>query len=317
MLLAAAVVAASAVLGVPAAGARAGAAKAEADVAVTRVQINRGYVVVTPNGKALAIGVTVSVRNVGHATAPATVTRILLVQNGHQLDHQDVHAGGLAPRQATTQIVIFRGVEPALGFIHAIGHADFGFKVAGAFANDIKLSSPTPVIAQRWRAEPMEVEVHSPGPTFGSTEDDFTSGAGSIVFRFSHVAGGPARFVYGASGAVKETATFSGDCTGEGEQSASRNHWGQDSGLFISQSLKEYEATVRASLATPFTIGMTCQDIPATVPKTVRFHDLLTRTVASTAPLPMSPAAHQLTGTASLGTLFPIRYDWTLAADVP
>jgi hypothetical protein len=316
-LVAVAVVAASAVVGAPAAGAKTATAKAEADLAVTRVKISRSFVVVPPNGKVPEIGVTVSVKNVGHATAPETVTKVELIQNGHELDHKEVQAGRLPAGQATTQIAIFRGVEPALGFLHAIGHADVTLKVAGAFANDIKLSAPTPVIAQRWRAEPIEVEVHLPGPTFGSTEDDLTSGAGTIVFRFSRVAARPARFVYTASGAVHQTATLSGECTGEGEQSVSMNRWGQDSGLFISTSLKEYEATVRASLAKPFTIGTTCTDIPATVPATVRFHDLLTRTGASAAPVPMSPTTHHLTGTATLGTLFTLRYDWDLAADVP
>lgn len=316
-LLAVAVVAASAVIGVSAAGAKAAAAKAGADLAVTRVKINRTYVVVPPNGKAPAIGVTVSVRNVGHATAPASVTDVALIQNGKVLDHVEVPAKGLAPRQATTPIVIFRGVEPSLGFLHARGHADVTFQVAGAFANDIKLSSPVPVIAQRWRADGMDAQVHLPGPTFGTTEDDFTTGASTIVFRFSHVAARPARFVYTASGAVDQTATFSGACRGEGEQSSSMSRWGQDSGLSISMSLKEYEATVRASLAKPFTIGMSCTDIQATVPATVRFHDLLTRTSTSAGPLPMSPTARQLTGNAQLGTLFTIRYDWDLDADVP
>ncbi|HUO70466.1 MAG TPA: hypothetical protein VMU39_06800, partial [Solirubrobacteraceae bacterium] len=72
---------------------------------------------------------------------------------------------------------------------------------------------------------------------------------------------------------------------------------------------------VRASLAKPFTIGETCTDIPATVPKTARFHDLLTGIGA--ARLSMLPTARRLNGSVSTGTISSLTYSWTIVADLP
>jgi hypothetical protein len=313
-LIAVGAVVASAVIAVPGAGATKPAPKAEPDLAVNHVTIPQGYVVVEHNGRAAPIHVRVSLKNVGHARAPASTTSILLLQNGRRIDRQEVPAGPLAPGHATTQIAIFRGVEPALGHLHGGAIADPA--VHGTFDNDSKTSDPVPVIARRWRANGLEVDVHSPALTIGSTEDENTSGGGGgIVFTFSHVGAG--RFVYTASGTVVDTATFSGECTGEGDTSATKPRWGGDSALSISTSLKQYQATLRASLAAPFTVGVSCHDIAATVPMTVRFHDLFTRTKTSTGPLPMSPTEHHLVGNADVGSLFTFHYGWDLAADVP
>ncbi|HEY1567489.1 MAG TPA: hypothetical protein VGF68_10745 [Solirubrobacteraceae bacterium] len=316
-LTAVALVVASAVVVVPAANAKGPAPAAKPDVAVTSVKIGRPYVLVASDGKAPEIGVRVVVRNVGHAAAPPSVTKVALIQHGREIDHQEVSADRILAGHAITQIAIFRDVESALGFLHALAHADANVEVGGGgFANDLKLSSKVPVIARRWLARGMEVEEKVPGFGFGGDEDDDTETT-AVTFNFSHVASHPARFVYTASGEVTETTTVSGQCTAEGGMNASMTPWGRDSGLFISTSLTSYQATVRASLAAPFTIGETCQDEPVTVPRTVRFHDLLTSITSGGAPLSMSPTERKLHGHVSSGAISSLTYTWTILADVP
>ena len=74
---------------------------------------------------------------------------------------------------------------------------------------------------------------------------------------------------------------------------------------------------MRASLAPPFQIGVTCEGIPATQPLTVRFHDLLTAIASGGAPLPMHPTDARLTGHASSGAISSVNYTWTIVADLP
>ncbi len=308
-LIAVALVAASVAIAAPAVGAKQAVARAVPELTVTKVTISRPYVVVAPNGKALSFGVSVSLKNAGHGAAPASTTTILVIQDGSPIARDKVRAGPLAPGHATTQIAIFRDVEAGLGFLHAEGVAEGRLHPTP--------SSPVPVIAQRWRADQMEADVHTPGLGFGGTEDELTSAGIGLVFKFSHLDAGLKRFVYTASGPVGDMATISGQCTGSGDSSATKPRWGGDSGLYISKSLTKYEAQVRASLAKPFVIGVTCTDIPATLPMTVRFHDLLTTISTHGAPLPMSPTAHHLLDHASMGTISIVRYGWDLAADVP
>ncbi len=315
-LIAVVMVAASALIAAAGAQATQAKNKPEADLALQRITIERHHVVVEPNGKASPISVTLSIRNIGHAAAPASVTLVKLVQGTRPVASEEIPLPRLAPGHAGTQIEIFRDAEPELGFLRASAKADRDNEVTGGLGNDFRATPDIPVIAQRWLARGMEVDEKVPGLGFGGDEDDDTA-TSTVSFQFSHVASHPARFVYRASGEVTETTTVSGQCSAEGEMSASMSPWGQDSGLFISTSLKQYEATVRASLAKPFTIGESCQGEPVTVPRTVRFHDLLTTVATHGAPLPMSPSERKLSGHVANGALSSLVYSWTILADVP
>jgi hypothetical protein len=314
-LLLSALLSAAVLVAAPVAGAATGPTKPKADLAVTKVTIPPNFVVVEPSGRANTVSVKVSVKNVGHATAAASVTKIVVVQNGRELEHKEVDAGRLAPGQATTQIAVFHGVELALGFVHGLARADVTVTLPVS-DNDLKLSSPVPVIARRWLARGMEVEQKTPALGFGGNQDDITD-TSFVIFTFSHVDANPARFAYKASGEVDTSTSISGECNAQGDDKASMSPWGQDSGLFIAKTLKLYEATVRASLAPPFQIGVTCEGIPATQPLTVRFHDLLTTIASGGAPLPMHPTDARLTGHASSGAISTLNYSWTIVADVP
>jgi hypothetical protein len=185
--------------------------------------------VVKPDGKTTApISVTVSIRNIGHAAAPASVTKIVLIQNSHDFAHEKIPLPRLAPGHASTQIAVFRDAEPQLGFVHAGVQADVNNTVPEPLANDQMLSFPIPVIAQRWTGV-MESQVHTPG-LFHVTEDDDAT-ATAAAFQFSHV-DGLKRFAYTVGGTVDQTVTFSEQgCSGSGDGTANMARWGKDSGL--------------------------------------------------------------------------------------
>ncbi len=314
--LLAALLSATMLVAAPVAGAHA-KKEAKADLALQRITIGRKYVVVKPSGQPTGpITVTVSIRNIGHAAAPPSATLIKLLQGTKTVAREEIALGRVAPGHASTQIAVFHEGEPQLGFLRAAAKADRENEVSGELENDFRATPEIPVIAQRWLARGMEVEQKTPALGFGGNQDDITD-TSFVVFTFSRVDANPARFAYKASGEVDTSTTISGACNGQGDDKASMSPWGQDSGLFIAKTLKLYEATVRASLAPPFQIGVTCEGIPATQPLTVRFHDLLTTIASGGAPLPMHPTDARLTGHASSGAISSVNYTWTIVADLP
>ncbi len=316
-LIAAALLSATVLIAAPAAGAKP-QKQPEPDLATQRVTMGQPYAVVKPNGKTtVPISVTVSIRNIGHAAAPASETDVRLFSNGHEIAHETIPLARLAPGHGSTQIALFPDAEPPLGFVRAEVIADSTSKVSGPTDNDVKRSPERPVIAQRWTGV-MESDVHTPG-ILGPTEDDHATTPQELAFTFSRR--DAIRFVYAVGGRVDQTATFSGGrsggCSGSGEGSGAMSRWGGDSGLFISRDLTKYEATVRTSLASPFTVTWTCPDIPTPVTATLRLKDLLTLTSAAGGPVPMTPKQRVLHGQGHLGAMVTIDYNWNLVADVP
>jgi hypothetical protein len=314
LLSAAALTALTALIAAPAAGAAAPKKGAKADVALQRITLGPKFVVVKPSGRTAAISVTLSIRNVGNATAPASLTVVKLVEGTHPIARDEIPLGRLAPGHASTQIAIFPDAEPQLGMLRASAKADIDNKVPGSIGNDFRATPEIPVIAQRWTGV-MDSDVHSPG-LFGATEDDHATTPQEVVFTFS---GRDAiRFVYAVGGEVDQTANFSGQgCTGEGEGSGAMTRWGGDSGLFISRDLTKYEATLRASLGPPFQVTVSCPDTPVPAPATIKLKDLLTETSSGGGLIPMTPRQHVLGGHGHLGSIITIDYTWTLTADVP
>jgi CARDB protein len=313
----AAVLTATALIAAPAAGAKA-QKQLEADLATQRVTMAQQYVVVKPSGKTThPISVTVSIRNIGHAAAPPSETDVRLFSNGHKIANETIPLGRLAPGHASTQIALFPDAEPQLGFLEAQVIADSTIKVSGPTNNDVKRSPERPVIAQRWTGV-MESDVHTPG-ILGPTEDDHATTPQELAFTFSRR--DAIRFVYTVGGTVDQTATFSGGrsggCSGSGEGSGAMSRWGGDSGFFISRDLTKYEATVRTSLASPFTVTWTCPDIPVPVTTKIQLKDLLTETSTAGGLVGMTPKQRVLHGRGHLGTMITIDYNWNLVADVP
>lgn len=114
-LISAALLAAAALIATPAAAGKV-QKQPQADLAVQRISIGRQFAVVKPNGKTTApITVTVSIRNIGRATAPASETTIRLRQTGRALAEEHIPLARLAPGRASTQIAVFRDAEPQLG----------------------------------------------------------------------------------------------------------------------------------------------------------------------------------------------------------
>src|SRR5262249_4821814 len=117
---------AAALIAAPAAAAKAKPGKKPApDLALQRITLNRKFLVMQPSGKTTTpISVTVSIRNLGNATAAASVTVVKLLQGTHVVAEDEIPLGRLAPGHASTQITIFHDVEPQLGMLRAAGKAD-------------------------------------------------------------------------------------------------------------------------------------------------------------------------------------------------
>jgi hypothetical protein len=311
-LLTAAFLSATALLGVPAAGAK--AAK-QADLALQRISFGRQFVVVKPSGKPTApISVSVSIRNIGHAPAPASETTIRLMQGNRVLAREHIPLGRLAPGHASTQIAIFHDAEPQLGLLDAGGTADANIEVGGPVKNDVRSTPEIPVIAQRWTGS-MESEVNTPGLVRATETDDATAET-DVAFRFSRLDAFH-HFFYTVSGTIKQTAAFTGQgCTGEGETSAAMARWGKDSGLYFSHDLEQYEAVIRGSLGPPFTVTVTCPNSPP-APVTISMKDLLTEKSTAGLLQPMRPVARVLQDMGILGSFITITNSWHLVADVP
>jgi hypothetical protein len=311
-LLTTALLSAAALLAAPAIGAK---AEKKADLALQRITLGPKFVVVKPNGKATAeIPVTLSIRNVGHARAGASTTLVRLLQGTRKVAQDEIPLAALAPGHASTQIAIFHDAEPQLGMLRAAAKADVDNKVSGPLENDFRSTHEIPVIAQRWGGS-MESEVKTPG-IFSFDEDDNAT-TPDITFKFSGV-DGLHRFVYTVGGTVKQTATFSGKgCTGEGETSATMAKWGKDSGLYLSHDLTQYEAVIRGSLGPPFTVNVTCPDVPTPTPVRIIMKDLLTEKSIGGLRQPMKPSARVLEDLGTLGAIITITNQWHLVADVP
>lgn len=313
LLAAALLLSATAFVAAPAAGAK--TKKPEADLATQRVTIGQRYVVVKPSGKTtVPISVTVSIRNVGHATSPASVTEVRLNSNGRRLAEEKIPLARLAPGHASTQIAFFPDAEPHPGFVRATVYADSTLRVSGPSTNDVKRSSEIPVIAQRWTGV-MEADEHTPG-IFGPDKDVNTTTPLGVTFTFSGV-NSSKNFAYKVGGKVEAHATLiEHGCTGEGDGSASMSRWGGDSGLQFSHDLTRYFGSVQSSLGPPFTVNVTCPDTPP-APFTIRLDDLRTEKGPAAGPVGMQPTQRVLHDHGHLGSSITIDYTWNLTADVP
>jgi hypothetical protein len=301
---------AAALITAPAAGAK---AHTRPDLAVQRISLSHKFVVLKANGHTTApITVTVSIRNIGRATAPASETAINLRQ-GHVLATERIPLSRLAPGHASTQIAIFRNAEPQLGLFDASATADSTVVVGGPLGNDHKSTPDIPVIAQRWTGS-MDSEVKTPGLFRADEDDDAT--APDIAFQFSGVDAFH-HFFYTVGGTVNQDTSFTGQgCTGENRTSATMARWGKDSGLYFSQNLEQYEAVIRASLAPSFTVNITCPGSQPT-PITIPMKDFLTEKTSAGLVQPMRPSARILEDIGTLGTLITVTNQWHLRADVP
>jgi hypothetical protein len=313
-LVAAALLSATVLVAAPAAGAKSQKG-AKADLALQRIKLDPKFVVVKPNGRTtVPITVTVSIRNIGRAPAPASETTIHLRQGSRTVATEHIPLARLAPGHASTQIAVFRDTEPQLGLLDASGSADANLIVGGPLGNDFKSTPDIPVIAQRWTGS-MESEVKTPG-IIGADEDDDATTETDVAFRFSHLDAFH-HFFYTVGGTIKQTVAFTGrGCTGEGETSATMARWGKDSGLYLSHDLEQYEAVIRGSLGPPFTVTVTCPGSPPT-PATISMKDLLTEKSSAGLVQPMRPSARVLEDMGTLGVLITVTNQWHLVADVP
>lgn len=131
-------------------------------------------------------------------------------------------------------------------------------------------------------------------------------------FRFEDYNEGAEEFQYAAYGTVKSSATYSGACSGSGNQSHTENPW-DDSELDIAWNQKSYDASVVTSTLARYKFAITCAGQPETA--SVGYPDLKSYVAAKTFPK-MTPGASTLSGSGKDQALY-TTWAWNFVSDVP
>jgi hypothetical protein len=291
---------------------------AKPDLVVSRLIIHglghNPYLVVPTSGHVPDIRVTVVTRNVGGATAPPSVTSVVLLDNRHRLkavsDFDLIRVGALAPGQAQTNVAVLKHVKPHLGLVRVQADADFDFSVSETRqSNDRRTSPPIPVIARTW--DVMTLTAHFSGAV-GITVQDSKADTG-FFFRFKSFNVHLGRFTYTATGRVTATATFAEPgCSGTGSTSAGHAPWPVATSSFnLSFGLDHYAGAVAASNEPTFNVPVTCEG-GQTFNYAAKMLDL------RLAPVVLYPYSTQISGMTSVSQpLGLLTYEWYLKADVP
>jgi hypothetical protein len=291
------------------------AAKAKPDLVVTRLIIeglgHNPYLVVPQSGEVPNITVKVTTRNVGHATAPASATAVVLVgQHNHfQSLPSFQHVHELAPGHAQTNTLTISTVKPHLGPTHMRAVADFEDKLPEGNDNNNERTSPMiPAIARTWDAESLTATL------IGGQAVTAENGKANLglFFRFDHLNVGAGIFFYRVTGSVNENATYKlGPCGGQAADSVGHAPWGSDSFFGISFGIDKYLGVVKSS-ANHLIVSITCEGHTSQVPV-----NMLDLRIGSGAPIGMYKYSTQIRDVANVATGgAEVDYAWLLKADV-
>jgi hypothetical protein len=292
------------------------AAEAKPDLVVTRLIIeglgHNPYLVVPQSGEVPNITVKVTTRNVGHATAPASETAVVLVgQHNHfQSFPSFQHVRELPPGHSQTNTLTISTVKPHLGPTHMRAVADFDDKLLESNDNNNERTSPMiPAIARTWDAESLTATLIGGQAV---TAEDGKANLG-LFFRFNHLDVGAGIFFYRVTGSVNENATYKlAPCSGQAADSVGHAPWSRDSFFGVSFGLDKYLGVVKAS-ANQITVPITCEGHTSQVPV-----NMLDLRIGSGAPVGMfkySTRIRDVANVASGGA--EVDYAWLLKADVP
>lgn len=291
-------------------------AKAGPDLVVSRVFVTGGahpYLLVDAFGNTQPFQVHVTTKNVGHATAGPSETKVTLlgVSPNHTTATVSVPVGRLGPRGTDTTIVPI-GAHPGfkLGFVSLYTHADAKNAVPESNErNNLRKWREIPVLARRWLIYMFKTHQVS---SLSNTDVLDRTMTGPSQFRFTRFDASTDSFVYSANAKLIETVQVTaGGCTAMGQGMATQNPWPLPSELRIRGDLTGYSAMIDTTNEPPFTITDSCGGMP-----TFRFINL--ETESGSGPVnSMRPSADELKDSGSIGSFLKTDWTWDFIAGVP
>jgi hypothetical protein len=317
-LAAVAVVAASALIAAPAAGAKKAAPKAEPDLVVTRVIIEgRGrnpYLIIEPSGDVTPFSVSVTTRNIGHAEAPPSETRLRLIRGtGAQFGAVTIPVHRLAPGQSQTVTAGPKDDVPfKLGTFHIRTIADNTGKVTESHeGNNVRTSGDVPVIARQWDVHMFRSDIESQ-----AVYTDIDTTDAGFQFKFARLDVPSGLFYYAPYGSASTSDLYDPQgCFGIGEAHASHSPWPVGSFLSLNFTLTKYLATIQTSAEPPDVVTFTCGDEGGgSIPQ--HWVNMQTNS-GSGGPQSMSATKTELDGSGQQGAFVTFKWSWDFTADVP
>jgi len=292
-------------------------AQAAPDLVVSRVFVTGGahaYLLVDYAGNTQPFEVHVTTKNVGHATAGPSETKVVLrgvFPNSNTMASVLVPVGRLGPRGTDTTIVPI-GAHPGLklGFVSLQTHADFRDAVSESNEhNNIRSWREIPVIARTWLIYMFTTHQVS---SLSNTDLLDRARTGSSEFRFTRFDASTDSFVYSAKAALVETVQGTvGGCTAMGQGMAFQNPWPLPSELRIRANLTSYSAMIDTTSEPSFTITDSCGGTP-----TFKFIDLDTE--SGSGPVnSLHPWDRELKNSGSIGSFLKTDWSWDFLAFVP
>jgi hypothetical protein len=319
LLLALSAVVASAVIAAPAEGAKKAAPKAEPDLVVSAITINglghNPYLLINPGGSYPHFTISITTRNVGHADAPASSTRI-------ELQHAPFHTGigtlnldvpALAPGHHKTVTVDVAVPKIPLGEMRVVAYANRPHKITESNpANNIRTWGLIPVLARVWNVTTWQSDEDSQIAGF---HDIDTTDPG-FQFKFARLDVPTGRFFYAPYGAATTSDLFDPPgCFGINAAHASHSPWPVGSFLALSFDLTKYLGVLKTSAEPPDIVNISCDGEPPGQ-SSQNWIDMETNSGGG-GPQSMPLWATELEGSGGLGTIIALKWTWDFTADVP
>ena len=263
--------------------------------------------VVSPNGTVPRFGVSITIRNQGHAPAKPSTAAILIDDGGEVQVHFPVQIGKIAAGGRADKFVQVTGLKPHLGFAGISAAADIhNTNKESDEGNNVKhWEGKIAVEARQWNVNDFLTVVSVPGAATANTESQ-----PGFRFRLTKFDDASASFQYDAFGDINNHQTQSGICPYGVGKTQTETPW-PDSFLHIKADLESYDAFVRASTAT-YTSQVTCLG-GLSYNATFHFDDL---DVGSSLPH-MSPSDPGHLQGVDTDTALHVGWNWKFVADVP
>ena len=318
-LLAAALLSTAALIATPAADAKAKGSAAEPDLVVSAITINglghNPYLLISPDGSYQHFSISITTRNIGHATAPASITRI-------ELQHAPFHLGigtlnldipALAPGNVKTITPDVRVPKIPLGEMRVIAYADRRGKITESHeGNNTRTWGLIPVLAKVWNVTTFQSDEES---SLAGFHDIDTTDPG-FQFKFARLDVPTGRFFYAPYGAAHTSDLYDPPgCFGINEAHASHSPWPVGSYLALSFDLTKYLGVLKTSAEPPDIVSISCDgEPPGQSPQ--NWIDMETNSGRG-GPQPAPLWATELKGSGGMGTVITLKWTWDFVADVP
>lgn len=263
--------------------------------------------VVSHDGTVPRFGVSITIRNQGHAAAKPSTAAILIDDGAEVPVHFPVTIGKIPAGGRADKFVQVTGLKPHLGFTEIAAVADFSDKNKESDESNNRKNWPGKIAveARQWNVNDLLTVVSTPGAADAKTESQ-----PGFRFRLTKFDDASESFQYQALGDINNHQTQSGICAFGVGNTQTKTPW-PDSFLHIKADLENYDALVKASKAATYTGTITCLG-GFSYNNTFHFDDL------ETGPsLPhMTPGSGHLDGIDS-DTALHTGWSWKFVADVP